>query len=55
MDLQDDAAAGCRVVSADFVLFAVNIVEVRAAFPLVVHLGDGNQLNRLPLKKTERE
>lgn len=51
MSLQDDAAAGCRVVvGTDFLLFAVHIVDVGVAFPLVVDLSDGDQLDRLPLK-----
>lgn len=53
--LQDDAAAGCWiVVSIDFVLFAVHTVGVGVVFPLVVHPGDGDQLNRLPLKERDR-
>lgn len=51
MRLQDDTAAGGGVVfGTDFVLVAVDIVEVRVAFPLVVDLRDGDQLNCLPLE-----
>lgn len=53
--LQDDAAAGCWiVVSIDFVFVAVHIVGVGVVFPLVVHPGDGDQLDRLPLKERDR-
>lgn len=49
--LLDDTAAGCWViVSADFVLVAVDVVHVRVAFPLVVDLSDGDQFHRLPLR-----
>ena len=49
--LQDDTAAGFWViVGADLVLVAVDVVDVTVAFPLVVHLGDGDQLDCLPLK-----
>lgn len=48
--LLDDTAAGCWViVGADFILVAVHVVDMRVAFPLVVHLSDGDQLNCLPL------
>lgn len=53
MCLQDDTAAGCWVVCADLVLVAVDIVDVRVAFPLIVHLSDGDQLNSLPLWERE--
>lgn len=48
--LLDDTAAGRWVVSADFVLIAVDVVEVGVAFPLVLHLRDGDQLHCLPLR-----
>lgn len=52
--LQDDTAAGGRVIfSTDFVLVAVDIVEVSVAFPLVVDLRDGDQLDCLPLEVRE--
>lgn len=47
--LLDDTAAGRWVVSADFVLFAVDVVDVSVAFPLVLHPRDGDQLHCLPL------
>lgn len=47
--LLDDTAAGGRVVSVDFVLVAVDVVGVSVSFPLVLHLGDGDQLHRLSL------
>ena len=48
--LHDDTAAGCRViVSADLVLVAVDVVDMRVALPLIVHLSDGDQLDSLPL------
>lgn len=51
--LQDGAAARCWVVvCADLVLVAINIVDVAGAFPLVVHLGDGDKFNRLSLENT---
>lgn len=50
MCLQDDTAAGGRVVSADFVLVAVDVVDVRVSLPLVLHLGDGDQLHGLSLE-----
>lgn len=54
--LLDDTAAGCRViVGVDVVLVAVDVVHVRVAFPLIVHLSDGDQLDRLPLRERERE
>lgn len=50
MCLQDDTAAGCWViVGIDSALVAVNEVDVRVAFPLIVHLSDGDQLDCLPL------
>lgn len=50
MCLHDDTAAGCRiVVSVDLILVAVDVVDVGVAFPLIVHLRDGDQLDRLPL------
>lgn len=50
--LQDDTAAlGWVIVCADLVLVAVNIVDMAAAFPVVVHLGDRDKFNRLPLKE----
>lgn len=50
VSLQDDAAAGLWVVvSTDFALVAVHVVDVALVFPLVVHLSDGDQLDRLPL------
>lgn len=56
MRLQDDAAASIRVVvGADFVFVSVNVVDVHAFLPLVVHLGDGDQLDRLPLRNTGAE
>lgn len=48
--LLDDTAAGRWVVSADFVLIAVDVVGVSVAFPLVLHLRDGDQLHCLPLR-----
>lgn len=51
MRLQDDTAAGGGVIfGTDFVLVAVDIIEVSVAFPLVVDLRDGDQLNCLPLE-----
>lgn len=51
MRLQDDTAAGGGVIfGTDFVLVAVDIVEVSVAFPLVVDLRDGDQLDCLPLE-----
>lgn len=47
--LLDDTAAGGRVVGADFVLLAVDVVDVSVALPLVLHLGDGDELHCLPL------
>lgn len=48
--LQDDAAAGGGIViSADVVLVAVDVVDVRVSLPLVLHLGDGDQFHGLPL------
>lgn len=56
MCLHDDTAAGCRiVVGVDVVLVAVDVVDMRVAFPLIVHLRDGDQLDRLPLTERERE
>lgn len=54
--LQDDTTA-CRgvIVCADLVLVAVNIVDVAVAFPLVVHLGDRDKFNGLPLKKNNKK
>lgn len=50
VSLQDDTAAGSWViVGADFVLVAVDKVEVRVALPLVVHFSDWDQLHSLPL------
>lgn len=50
--LQDGAATRCWVVvCADLVLVAVNVVDMAVALPLVVHLGDRDKFNRLPLKK----
>lgn len=49
MRLLDDTAAGRWVVSAHFVLVAVDVVAVSVALPLVLHLGDGDQLHCLPL------
>lgn len=50
--LQDDTTTRCWViVCADLVLVAINVVNMAVAFPLVVHLGDGDKFNRLPLKK----
>lgn len=54
--LKDDTAAGCWViVGADLVLVAVDKVDVRVTFPLVVHLSDGDQLDCLPLRERERK
>lgn len=51
--LQDDAAAGFWVVlGTDFIFISVNIEDMNLIFPLVVHLGDGDQLNSLPLEDT---
>lgn len=48
--LLDNTAAGCWVIiRGDLVLIAVNIVDVTVALPLVIHLGDGDQLHCLPL------
>lgn len=56
VSLQDDAAAGLWVViSTDFALVAVHVVDVALVFPLVVHLSDGDQLDCLPLKEREME
>ena len=49
--LHDDTAAGCWViVGADLILIAEDVVDVRVALPLIIHLGDGDQLDSLPLR-----
>lgn len=53
--LQDDAAAGSWVaVIADPVVVAVDQVTVGLGFPGIGHLSDGDQLNRLPLRRGKR-
>lgn len=54
--LQDDTTTlGWVIVCADLVLVAVNIVDMAVTFPLVVHLGDRDKFNCLPLKRKKKK
>lgn len=54
--LQDGTTARCWViVCADLVLVAIDVVNMAVAFPFVVHLGDGDKFNCLPLKKKRKK
>lgn len=51
--LLDDTAAACWVICDDLVLVAEDDVDVRVAFPFIVHLSDGDQLDCLSLRVRE--